>query len=186
MAGISRTEPAVTRVSTRAFTTPDGADPSLSSLARQHAPGSGWRRSIRHTRRRIAAGVVSACRNHARCAPTSAHIAASCSTGMSTRPGIANGADSGADSAFGESRRWPGRRTENPSVFRPCGVSGSPLLPSAWPAFLNADSAAGGVSDGVDTPVFQDDLNPVPNHPLHPGPEALGASQDVGSCQLHP
>jgi hypothetical protein len=53
-------EPVARQGSTRALRTPDGATSSPSSLARQHAPASEWKRSARRTRRRIAAGVARA------------------------------------------------------------------------------------------------------------------------------
>ena len=92
-----------------------------SSRARQQGPASEWKRSPRRTPRRTAAAVGSASRKASPCAPLSARPVAWSWTATSTRPGTSYG----ADSAFGDSRGCPRGRTENPSGFRPCGVSES-------------------------------------------------------------
>ncbi len=60
-AGMCQMGPHARPVSTRVSKTPDGAASAPSSLARQHAPGSEWKRSIRRIPARTVASVGSAC-----------------------------------------------------------------------------------------------------------------------------
>ena len=71
-AAMSTTEPAARQVSTRVFTTPDGARSSPSSLSRLQAPGSEWKRSTRRTPRR---SVPAACGMGRSCGERVAQVA---------------------------------------------------------------------------------------------------------------